>query len=296
MTTRSDRKKNMILGSLFGDSFALGAHWIYSQDDIAKRFGRILTLLEPPLNSYHKGKSKGDFTHIGDQTFFLLKHVQGNGGFELAGVQKAWTAFMSNYSGYMDHATKDTLANIDNGKTAPVGAVSKELAGAARIAPLLVRYDDLSELLPLVEQQTAMTHNDADGLAAARFLACVGHAVLDGTCAPEALEAEFEKLADGQVRDLVKKGLDANGSDSVAALGSFGTTCRLDHALPGIVQITMNHGHNFMDAMTANAMSGGDSATRGLIIGMLLGGDLGVDPETVQEMNRYSEILELIQG
>ena len=62
---------------------SLGAHWIYSQREIAEKFGHI-TGYATPATSYHPGKQAGDFTHYGDQTMVLLRSLAAHGRFDLA--------------------------------------------------------------------------------------------------------------------------------------------------------------------------------------------------------------------
>ena len=64
--------QDLILGTLAVDAYTLGAHWIYSPEDIAKA-DLDWKGLNKPLAQWHEGKEKGDFTHYGDQTVCLYE-------------------------------------------------------------------------------------------------------------------------------------------------------------------------------------------------------------------------------
>ena len=66
--------KNILITSLVADALSLGSHWIYSQREIAEKFGHIDGYSDP-ATSYHPGKRAGDFTHYGDQTMLLLRSL-----------------------------------------------------------------------------------------------------------------------------------------------------------------------------------------------------------------------------
>ncbi|MCP4338679.1 MAG: ADP-ribosylglycohydrolase family protein, partial [Desulfobulbaceae bacterium] len=77
--------QSMMLASFAADSLALGTHWIYDTTIINQRFGRITSLLAPHEGSYHPIKTRGDFTHYGDQSFHLLEHLtKRRGHFDVA--------------------------------------------------------------------------------------------------------------------------------------------------------------------------------------------------------------------
>ena len=106
----------MVLGSFVADSLALGAHWIYDTEKIVKDIGRVDRLLAPPATSYHPTKGLGEFTHYGDQTLILLESSPTNGRFDLADFAARWKSFSSTTSGYLDHASKNTLARFAEGR------------------------------------------------------------------------------------------------------------------------------------------------------------------------------------
>ena len=155
-----DKATAMVLASFAADALALGAHWQYDTDEIDRRFGRVEVYRQPQADSYHPSKGAGEFTHYGDQTLCLLESLAACRGFDLDRFAQAWRQFFRTYGGYVDHATRETLANLNpaGGRSSPVQAPT-DLSGASRIAPLVFAYRrDREALLTAVQAQTAMTH------------------------------------------------------------------------------------------------------------------------------------------
>ena len=61
------------------------------------------------------------------------------------------------------------------------------------------------------------------------------------------------------------------GGTQWAAIEKLGQGCDLINALPASILVLRRHSDDFREAMIQNAMAGGDSATRGIFIGAVLG-------------------------
>ncbi len=178
--------KTKVQAALFAafaaDALALPVHWIYDTGKLAKEFGRLDQFLKPAEGSYHFGKDKGEYTHYGDQMLVLLESVAACNGFELDDFAQRWQGLFADYHGYVDKATRTTLENFARGASpADAGSPSNDLAGAARMVPLVLCYHhDLDELLRAARQQTQMTHNNPEVIESAEFFARVLWKVLHG--------------------------------------------------------------------------------------------------------------------
>ncbi|MEN8689400.1 MAG: ADP-ribosylglycohydrolase family protein, partial [Desulfobacterales bacterium] len=106
----------MVLASFAADSLALGAHWIYDTAVIDNEFGRVDRLRKPAPDSFHDTKEAGEFTHYGDQTLVLLSSIADCGGFDLDHFARSWQNLFQDYTGYRDHATRETLKNFAENK------------------------------------------------------------------------------------------------------------------------------------------------------------------------------------
>ena len=290
----------MVLASFAADSLALGAHWIYDTAKIEAKFGRVDTFLKPEAKSFHHTKEQGEFTHYGDQTLVLLESLAVKRGFDLDDFASRWRAFSKDCEGYCDRATKATLENFDMGKSPQeAGSSSNELAGAARIAPLVSCYrENLDMLVEAARAQTRMTHNHPTVIDSAEFFARVSWMGLKGTPPVSAMEDVSRQLfRDSPISQWVLEGIDSKEMDSVSVIADFGQTCHVDDAFAGVVHLIAKYEENLEEALVQAVMSGGDSAARGMVVGMVLGAYLGEEAIPVQwisGLKKKQEILALL--
>jgi ADP-ribosylglycohydrolase len=285
----------MVMGAFMGDALALGAHWVYNTNVIDKKFGTP-DRYRPPLTSYHTGKQAGDFTHYGDQMVVLLESMAETGGFEAGHFAGRWRAFFQSYEGYFDKATKSTLQNMEERQALlGCGSPSDDLAGASRIAPIVFAYaEDAQRLDAAVSQQTAVTHDNEQVIECARFFGRVVVAVLRGEAPGAAIETA---LASGELSDpsadLVRRGMKSRGDDSRGAIARFGQMCSVEAALPGTIHLICTYETDFSRALIENVRAGGDSAARGMLLGMVLGAHAGTEAlpsRWLDELNRRPRI------
>lgn len=296
-----EKLRAMLLASLLGDSLAMPVHWIYDTDEIERRFGRVEQLLPPPEESYHAVRKMGEATHYGDQMTLLLESVAASSGFDLEHFGRSWREMFANYDGYVDNATKTTLKNLTEGRgVKDAGSSSADLAGAARIAPLVYYYvDDPERLVETCRQQTAMTHNNAMVIDAADFFARAAYKVLHGATPASAIEASMKEPpgSDQPLKQWVEEAMAVSGEKTREAVGSFGRSCAANGAFRSVVHITVKYQDNLREALIENVMAGGDSAARGLLIGMLLGAHGGMEAiprEWLTNLARYQRVMELL--
>ena len=137
--------KELILTSLVTDAYCLGSHWVYDEKQL-KENDLNWNELNNPLSVWHKEKSLGDFTHYGDQTYWLYEFLQNKETFDEKEYLKFWEEKIKSYNGYIDGATRETLENIKNG-VSPSASNSSDLSIVGRITPLLLVYLFLLALL-----------------------------------------------------------------------------------------------------------------------------------------------------
>ena len=296
----NDKLLGAVMGAFAADSFALGSHWIYDGRVIADLFGQMEELAAPHGDSYHKNRKKGEFTHYGDQTFWLLEHLAQNRSFDPRAFARMWQDRMKDYDGYMDKATKQTLETMKGADDlAACGSTSDDMSAAVRMAPLaLVYHDKPEEFIGAARAQAAVTHNNPDVLDGAEFMARALMGVLDGGEIKEAIQAAASGTGSSALTQWVNQGLDNIERRTSFALKKFGLACAAEMGFPGIVYLAVRYGGDFKEALRENTMAGGDSAARGLGVGMLLGARHGISaiPESWRkEMKRTDEILALCQ-
>ncbi len=89
--------------------------------------------------------------------------IKKNGHFNKEAYYKFWKEKMSNYEGYVDGSSRESLENI--------GASSQDLSICGRIAPLLLCSSSKEEFLNNVAAFVSITHNSELALNASAFFA-----------------------------------------------------------------------------------------------------------------------------
>lgn len=292
-----------ILTSLAADSLALGAHWEYDQSRIESVLGRVTTLLPPTLSThYHPNKTAGDLSHYGDQVLVLLESLSRTGRFDLHDFRDAWVARMQQYDGYIDRATRETLAHFAAGASPETsGAMSSDFSAAARIAPLFaVHGEDLDLLVAAARAQTLMTHNSVLVADGAEFFTRAVHAILRGATIREGLdiaaEADYAQLP---AEDWLAFTYMSGDENARMAIARFGQSCGMKGAFHGVVHLVTHYENEPQTALIENVMAGGDSCARGLMAGFILGarhGELACPPEWCTKLKCLPRVTELLRS
>ncbi|WP_395741100.1 ADP-ribosylglycohydrolase family protein [Prosthecobacter sp.] len=266
----SSRLAGMLQGSFIAESISLGVHWIYDPDLIVKKHGRVSGYLAPGAESYHPRKQAGAQGHVGDQALRLLAFLQREKRWDAAAFLADWQSMWLAYDDYVDKATKGTLANLQAGATpATSGAPSDELAGPARIAPLMAffAHKPESEAVTAAVEQTLLTHRSPAATECAEFLA----------------RATYRLLHGGELQSVIRETAPAwtlqaaEAAPATDAIGKLGRACPIPQALPATLWLVRHHGNDFAQATLENAMAGGDNCARALALGMLLGAAHGIE-------------------
>lgn len=267
-----ERLNGMLFGAFVADAYALGLHWIYDTDKIKNESDHLDHFISPARDSFHKGKRKGAFTHYGDQSLLLLKSISTEKGFKLDVFKTHWITYMEKYEGYLDHATRESLSMLDI--STRLGSSSDELGGYARVAPLIFYHFDDPLLKQYVDAQTRLTHNNETLLIYAHFFTDLILELIIGKPLIKTIETLVENYP------IVKKHYhsikDRLNDDTLFVIKDIGQSCASPFAVPAALYIILKYSENYEEAMKANVLSGGDSAGRGMVIGMVLGAHLGI--------------------
>ncbi len=300
----SDTNTNIVLFSFIGDALALGPHWIYDQDEIHSKLGRVASY-QAPISNYHPGKAAGDFTHYGDQALILLQSLAADGGFDSGKFAARWRAFWEDptTASYRDHATRQTLEHLQAGMPPDrAGSDSHDIAGAARIGPLfLLEWENDAALVEAARRETAITHAAPEVVETAEFFGRIVLAVRSGASITDALETtmvakDWQALPETWLA-VARKSSASEVTDS-AALKAHGLTCSTDDAFPGICHLLLRYPSDPAAALIANATAGGDSAARGMLLGLVYGAEFPaakLPPEWLSGLNARDEITGLIR-
>ena len=271
---------NSIMASLVADTYALGAHWIYDEEQL-----KNLTIDWETLNDaqvmWHKGKVKGDFTHYGDQALYLLEYMSKNKEFDKNDYYAFWSEKMSKYDGYIDGATRNALESI--------GSESNDLSICGRISPLLIGADTKDIFLKRAKEFTEITHNSKLALSSTAFFA---ELLLDSK-ENQDIKKNIESLK-SKYPDLltwVEAGVKSKDADTFATIRNFGPACGIDGGFAGVIHL-LSLEDDFKTVMQKNAKAGGDSSSRGMVVAMILGSQDNIKllEEWVESINTKEDI------
>ena len=272
MNDLTNKQSGLLFGSYCADALSLGVHWIYDANELAQKHGRITHYKPPGTDSYHPHKQAGDQGHVGDQALCLLNFLLKEQIWDPWGFMDDWLGMWLEYNDYIDGATKTTLANIQNqtDKTQG-GSDSVEIAGPARIAPLIVFLSNSSEnkVVKAAVEQTMLTHRSKEAEESAIFLAKAGYRLMHGANLLDTLN----ETAPAWAREKADGVLSENSVDAISKLGP---ACSISSALPSVLYLALKYEDDIENALTENAMAGGDNCARGLVLGMLLGAANGM--------------------
>jgi len=265
--------------TLVADSLSLGPHWVYNQDKLARSYPNGVISLTPPLSQYHGSKVAGDFTHFGDQMLWLSESIAQSDGYNASEWKSYWEKRMSVYSGYIDSASKESLA-----KSSP--SSSNDLSGASRIAPLLDLNLDLNTTIEYARSQTQLTHGDLSVVEAAEFFTRAAFALKAGSGFYEALQIAAEAGKYQALRPLVHLAAaqEANTNDHLSVATSMGLTCHLPEAFPLTLYYAIHHSSNFSECISLNALAGGDTSARAMLLALLFAARDGGDEATINQL------------
>ena len=272
MNDLTNKQSGLLFGSYSADALSLGVHWIYDTNELAQKHGRVSEYKAPGADSYHPHKQAGDQGHVGDQSLCLLQFLVREKKWSPSGFMNDWLGMWPEYNDYIDGATKSTLANLQNqADNTQVGSDSVEIAGPARIAPLVCDLANSTEeeVVRASIEQTILTHRSPEAEESATFFAKAGYRLMHGANLVDTLNETAPAWALQEANAVVSE-------NAVDAIGKLGPACSISSALPSVLYLTIKHGSEIETAFIENAMAGGDNCARGLVLGMLLGAANGM--------------------
>lgn len=261
-----DKIKDLVLTSLVTDAYCLGTHWIYDENQLINNDIRWEEL-NKPLAIWHKGKSAGDFTHYGDQTYWLYEFLKDKYSFDENEYLKFWFEKMKTYTGYIDGASRDTILNIENSVT-PSGSNSHDLSIVGRIVPLLKVSKTKEEFLQNVEKFVKLTHNSKEAVKSADFFANLLLMVLEKNDIEKSI-VQLKSSYDSYFQDMIQKGLDSKNSDTFKTIREFGPACDINGGFSGVIHLLCKY-DNLKDMLISNSKAGGDTSARAMIASVIL--------------------------
>ena len=260
-----ERINEIITSVQIADSYSLGAHWVYDEKQL-ESLPINWDTLNAPQAMWHKGKKAGDFTHIGDQLQWLNDFLQDKKSFDTSLYLKFWKDKMSNYNGYIDGATRNTLSNIEEGKF--IGSDSDDFSVIGRISPLLLISKNEDEFVQNVESFIKLSHNSVNVIEAATFFARLLFRVDEG----KNIEQEISSLKNAFnsfIVESVDKGIASKENNTFNVIREFGPACGIDEGFSGIIHLLVKYPNDLKELLVQNAKAGGDTSSRAMIATMI---------------------------
>ncbi len=221
---------------------------------------------------------------------WLLESIALEKEFSLASCASRWKEYMSEYEGYIDGASKTSLENLNFGKSAlESGSSSQDFSVAGRIAPLTLLYSDQQkDFEDAAVLYAKMTHNSELAVEATRFFSQLLYLVLQGYTPRNSILAILEASQDDKLKTWIKTALASTEHDSVEAIHACGQSCNVKNACPSSLHLILKYENDYAEAMRQNVYAGGDSAARGMVVGMILGAYNGLSQIPEEWVNALS--------
>jgi len=309
--------KGAYFGALVADALTLGSHYEYDAVKIKEAYGGDITRFMAPgeqmggethgvgwgQRNYHPGTVAGDQTDYGEYNVLILEYLAGKKqkGFSVQELLPVWADRLQNgWKQWMCTQTRRAFQVYSQ------GGGEEELGGpsnamALRFASAFAYYKTEPEILE-VARKSSFTHAEHTALAGAEFFAKLTYRVLHGVPLEKAVDeaaSESDSWIQGKVKQAKQKVKEATDPSQPLSKEKFvddlaltsmarlwdvgksepikvGKASPTEGTLPGALYFILKY-QDFRKAAVANAMVGGDNASRSIPVGMVLGAMQGVE-------------------
>jgi len=253
--------------------------------------------------NYHPGMGKGDQTDYGLYNFLMLEYFAKRKGkadapVDLKKLIPLWKKRVTSkdWGAWICTQTRQTLQQVQQGvPLSDIGGYSNAMA--MRSAAVHGVYKD-EEDVAAAARKLMFTHREQTALGGGEFFARVAHRIIHKDLNPRQAIEEVSNESPQWLQNMVKKGIekyeeatdpttplykeefvDDLALTSMARLWDVGKSEPIkvgkasptEGTLPGSIYIILKYMDDFEKAIAANAMIGGDNASRGVNVGLVLG-------------------------
>lgn len=279
-------------GAIIQDKYVLGLHWIYDTEKVKAHFDDDSDCFDVLQDSFHKGKVKGDLTHYGDVMIHFMDYMNSVDQIDVASYYESFVEWMKEYKGYKDKAMKMVVANLEEGNYK--GSDSSELGGLVKIPPILLKYKDKPQLAKLYAIAfTKATHDHPIVVTLATYFTDVVYYLDQGMALVEALDKALSNMP-MMIVELFNKAKEVLKLEPVEAISTLGQACPSEMAFPSVIYLLLKYQNDAPAIFKANVLAGGDSAARGILLGMVLGAAGFVDESSLETMNEKDRFLSIV--
>jgi len=138
-----------------------------------------------------------------------------------------------------------------------------------------------------------LTHNNDALFTYGRFIADLLLELVIGKPLLESIHSISQKYP--TIKATIQRLETRLDDDTTEVIKDIGQSCSSQFAFPASMYLILKYPTHFDEAMKQNVLGGGDSAGRGMLVGMVLGATLGysnIPPGWIKDLNAY----ELING
>lgn len=278
-----DRIAAALIGAYVGDAAALGFHWLYDPDRIVELAGESPAFRLPDTTDFegfkgvfvHPGKTVGDLSQYGAQLRVAIQSMISTGGaFDINDFQDRFADVFGpggSWDGYIDKATRWTLANLADDKRDPSGGPDDQVPAIARFPAVMaageVSDDQINQILAIT---SATELTETWGPVAAALLKASYRGL-----SPREAAISVSRSKTGPVGAALIDAIETDENDTVVYAGGVGRACTLSQAIPVIFHICAR-AESYREAMERNILAGGDNCGRAPTLGAVFGAEHGV--------------------
>jgi len=185
------------------------------------------------------------------------------------------------------------------------GSSSEDFSAVGRIGPLVWAYrrdiaeEEIDDFVNACVSQSKLTHNNSQVLIITKYIAHVVAKILLGTPPNVALTKVLEtREYPATFQDILQRVMASQTQDSLEATKNFGLSCTAVGAFPAALHFVVKYEHDLETALIENVLVGGDSASRALVIGLLLGayhGDPAIPQRWCDTLAAKDEIIQFTE-
>ena len=326
--------QNAFLGSLVADAVSMPVHWYYDVEALDADYGDIRKYRSPrkhhpdsilwrsfyqPLNShadilhgqqkhwgkkgvhYHQNLQSGDNTLNLQLAVELYLHILGEGDFNLVKWLERYVEVMLtpgwHKDTYAEEYHRTFFSNYASGKKLLSCGVSDYHIGALSLVPALlaaleaIDVTETEENLDAVRSLVGSTHDHPYSQSASEVLAGIllhlkkGHDVR-------------ESITNLSLNGISAKQLEKFESmdDRAVVGGKLSTACYLPESLLASFHFTWKYHDDFSNAVFSNARVGGDNCHRGVVVGSIVGAQMGIPTHLLKNLRVMRKLSNVIDG
>ena len=302
-----------LYGLYIGDALAMPVHWYYNRKALKRDYGFVRDYLAPKnphpdsilwRSSYQPINDKADILHeqqqywgksgihyhqflqAGENTLNvklcseLIASINSNGGYRAEDYLERYISFMTKPGNHKDTYVEEYhrrfFTNYARGvHPRKCGVAEKHIGGLIGLIPIVAFYKTQPERARVAAlEHLSLTHLGDNMEAAAQLLVWVLVEVMRGRDLHEVLMEAIQEQKGSYLAYPFEKWLDQ--PDEVVVGRRFSTACYVEHSVPAVLYLALKYHRAPEVGLIANTNLGGDNASRGAVLGTLLGAANGL--------------------